>query len=103
MPSRFSRAGTPLGSDAEPFVGILEGIQCDQDYLRLLFNLERGPNRQLVCHYCDALNWVSNRVEIGPHNTPESLYTVFGPREGGTQTLDPAELSIFCSVLKFIV
>ena len=62
--------------------GILEGIQSDQDYLRVMFDLQVGPNRQRMCHYCDCIGWVSNKAPIGPNNNPESLYTVYGPREG---------------------
>lgn len=80
-PHRFRLAGTKIS-----YFGILEGIQCDQDYLRILFNLQVGPSRQSCCHYCDAIQWVSNRAPIGPQNNPESLYTVFGPREGDATT-----------------
>lgn len=78
---RFHIAGTKIG-----YFGILEGIQYDQDYLRILLNLRVGPSRQFCCYYCDAIQRVSNRAPIRPQNNPESLYTVFGPREGDTTT-----------------
>ena len=56
---------------------MLEGIQCDQDYLRLVFELERGPSRQLCCHYCPAIQWISN-TQHHQYNHPQYLYTVFG-------------------------
>ena len=70
---------TPEGDGC--WKGVLEGIQSDQDFLRLMFSLRRGPNTQLCCHYCDSIQWVSTRSTIGPLNNAESLYTVFGPRE----------------------
>ena len=73
---RKQMAGTPL-----PMRGILEGIQCDQDYLRLLFGLQTGPSRQHICHYCDAIQWIDGRLPLGPGNSPEELYTVYGPQE----------------------
>ena len=87
-PGRFAKAGTKL-----PLIGILEGMQCDQDYLRLLFGLQHGPSRQLCCHYCPALQWVSNRAPISSENNVESLYTVFGPREGEHKKLGYAQIS----------
>ena len=76
-----------------PYIGTLEGIQSDQDYLRLLFGLQHGPSRQLCCHYCPALQWVSNRAPISAENNVESLYTVFGPREGDQTQLGYAQVS----------
>ena len=81
-PLRYKLAGKKL-----KFLGILEGIQSDQDYLRLLFNLQHVPSRQICCHYCKTIQWVSNRHPISATNTPESLYTVFGPREGDCEQL----------------
>ena len=77
-------AGKPIGEipGGGYWKAVLEGIQSDQDYLRLMFNLKRGPNTQLICHYCDSVQWVSTKSAIGPLNNPESLYTVYGPREG---------------------
>ncbi len=60
---------------------VLEAIQSDLDYLRLMFQLNRTSSHQLFCHYCDSVQWISNRSEIGPLNNRESLYTVYGPRE----------------------
>ena len=86
---RCQNAGKPIGPGGR-WRGVLEGITCDQDYLRLVFNLTRGPNTQLCCHLCDSIQWLSNKSAIGPLNNVESLYTVYGPREGDTRTL------VFC-------
>ena len=67
--------------------GVLEGIQSDQDFLRLMFDLQRTASHQLHCHFCDSTQWISTRSEIGPLNNVESLYTVFGPREGDAPKL----------------
>ena len=67
--------------------GVLEGIQADQDFLRVMFDLQRTASHQLHCHFCDSIQWVSTRSEIGPLNNVESLYTVFGPREGDATKL----------------
>lgn len=88
-PDRMAMAGKPLPLG---YRAVLEGIQSDQDYLRILFNLQTGPSRQRVCHYCDqhcvAIQWVSNKPQDqGPGNSPELLYTVFG-KEGDNPHLD---------------
>lgn len=86
---RYRLAGTPIGVTGDGdqlWRGVLEGITCDQDYLRLMFDLRRGPASQLCCHFCDAIQWIDNRLPIGPLNSAESLYTIFGPREGDTRT-----------------
>ena len=80
-PDRFAKAGSWIGG-YEFYCGILEGIQSDLDYLRLVFNLQRTSARQLFCHLCDAVQWVSLKQPIGPLNTFESLCTIYGPREG---------------------
>ena len=66
---------------------VLEGVQCDQDYLRVVFNLEHGPSRQKCCHLCHAVQWISNKVHHA-YNHPSNLYTVFGPVEGEREILD---------------
>lgn len=60
---------------------VLEAVQSDLDFLRLMFDLNRTSSHQLFCHYCDSVQWLSNRSEIGPLNNRESLYSVYGPRE----------------------
>ena len=97
-PHRFELAGTLIGEIPEGnggWKGVLEGIQSDQDFLRLMFNLRRGPNTQLCCHYCDSIQWVSTRSTIGPLNNAESLYTVFGPRESDCTTLRKNQYNLY--------
>ena len=79
-------AGKPIGPGGS-WRGVLDGITCDQDFLRLMFQLTRGPNTQLCCHLCDSIQWISNKSEIGPLNNVELLYTVYGPRESDTRTM----------------
>lgn len=75
--------------------GVLEGIQSDQDYVRQLFDLKVGPSRQRCCHYCPCIQWVSTRPrDLGPRNSPELLYTVYG-REGQSPTLG-------CPIIGFV-
>ena len=78
--SRFELAGQLFTDGQKNYKAVLEGIQSDQDYLRLLFNLKTGPGRQRCCHYCSSIQWVSNKVPIGKafNNHPDQLYTVFG-------------------------
>ena len=68
-PARFKVAGTAIGTipgGAGLWRGVLEGIQSDQDYLRCMFTLQRFASKQLHCHYCDSVQWISNKSEIGP-------------------------------------
>lgn len=92
---RKAKAGKPI-----PKRGILEGIQCDQDYLRLVFGLQTGPSRQQVCHYCNAIQWIDSRKPVGPGNHPDELYTVFGPNER-VEMLESLTVSTFKIVLVF--
>ena len=85
-PARFKVAGQPIG--ALGWRAVLEGIQSDLDYLRLLFGLNRTASHQNFCHYCDSVQWVSNRSDVNHLNNVESLYTVYGPRESDTQNLE---------------
>ena len=81
-PERYEVAGQhlPFG-----FRGVLDGLQCDQDYLRVLFDLVRGPNRQMCCHYCNCVQWISN-THHHMYNDPSYLYTNFG-KEGDHEML----------------
>ena len=80
-PIRYQLAGKFFTDGQRNFRGILDGIQSDQDYLRLLFNLQTGPSRQLCCFYCKRVQWVSNKMPIGGINHPDNLYTVFGDED----------------------
>ena len=46
---RASLAGNPLASG---FIGVLDGIEGDQDFIRLTFQLSRFASCQRVCYYC---------------------------------------------------
>lgn len=92
-PERFKVAGQPIG--APGWRGVLEGIQSDLDYLRLLFGLNRTASHQCFCHYCDSVQWVSNRSDVNHLNNVESLYTVYGPRESDTQKLEIISVVFF--------
>ena len=50
-PWRSSRAGKAL---AGPYIGVLEGIEGDQDFIRLCFQLQRHAARQSCCYFCRA-------------------------------------------------
>ncbi len=71
------------------YCGILEGLQSDQDFLRLMFSLERTAARQCFCMYCDSLQWVTLKSPMNALNNLESLYTIFGPREGDCEIISP--------------
>lgn len=75
--------------------GVLEGVTCDQDFLRLMFDLTRTASHQHICCYCNSIQWVSTRAPIGPNNDVESLYTIFGPREGDVQTFVYVTIFVF--------
>lgn len=81
-------AGSPIGGYVF-YCGILEGLQSDQDFLRCLFSLDRTAARQCFCMYCDSLQWVTLRSPINELNNLESLYTIFGPREGDCEIITP--------------
>lgn len=83
-PDRLALAGTRISPGN--MIAVLEGIQADQDYLRVMFNLERGANRQMVCYYCNAIQWISNKIDHA-YNRAEFLYTNFGPQEASTEKL----------------
>ena len=83
-PARAALAGRPLS--AEGFIGILEGIQADQDWLRTTFELTRGANRQLCCHYCNCVQWISTK-DAHMYNDRNNLYTIFGPSEASRTSL----------------
>ena len=99
-PDRAAVAGTPICKCAETGIlwrAVLEGIQSDQDFLRLMLSLSRTASHQLHCHFCDSIQWVSRRSEIGPLNNAENLYTIFGPREGDAQNL---AIDICCVLIR---
>lgn len=50
-----------------------------------MFSLERTAARQQCCFYCNSLQWVSLKDERHHLNNVESLYTIYGPREGDTK------------------
>ena len=89
-PQRFKMAGKAifdLPDCSGSWKGVLEAVQADLDYLKLMFELTRTCSHQLFCHYCDSIQWLSNRSGIGPLNNRESLYTVYGPREADQPNL----------------
>ncbi len=59
---------------------MLDGIEADQDYLRVLFGLQRYFGRQECCHYCRAVQWLRADVPLGHGgvNSPEMLFTSWG-------------------------
>ena len=87
-PERKAHAGKPISKSG--YKGVLDGIQADQDYLRVLFNLEHGPGRQKCCHLCHVVQWVSTKPENAgdEHNTAANLYTNYGPFEAANTKLD---------------
>lgn len=74
-PDRFAKAGTPIGGYLY-YCGILEGIQSDLDFLRCMFDLQRTSARQVFCHLCDSLQWLSLKIPLA-HSTIWSLFTLF--------------------------
>lgn len=77
-PELWKIAGTEI---IPGFKAVLEGIQCDQDYARLIFGLQQFYTRKLCCHYCNAIAWTSRNVVPGEPNSPNDLYTNFGADE----------------------
>jgi len=78
---RAALGGQPFSP--EGYIGVLEGVQADQDWLRVAFDLAHGPNRQKCCHLCHVVQWVSTKpCDLqNPYNHPNNLYTIFGPDE----------------------
>ena len=72
---------------AGPYRAVLEGIQADQDFLRLVFDLKRYFGKQQVCHYCSAIQYVVANEPPHGHNSPELLYTRWGATASHRQTL----------------
>ena len=84
QPDRFKLAGKAICDVPDlsnVWRGVLEGAQADQDFLRVMFDLERTANRHHVCHYCDRIGYVSNKMPHVASNDPNMLYTVFGSQE----------------------
>ncbi len=95
-------AGKPIFEAADgsgSWKAVLEAVQSDLDYLRLMFNLTRTSSHQLFCHYCDSIQWLSNRSEIGPLNNKENLYTIYGPRESDHPNLCEHIPALFVALL----
>lgn len=86
-PARYKVAGKSFLPGGPVWKAVLEGISCDQDYLRIMFDLQRGPNQQLCCPFCDSIQWISNKAPRGPLNTPEALYTNWST-DSDRKTLD---------------
>ena len=55
------------------FTAVLEGIQADQDFCRVLFNLQNYYGKKNCCHYCPVIQWTSR----GGQDNPNDLYTNF--------------------------
>ena len=76
--------GNPLGSGLEgtkiagEYSFVLDGVQADQDYLKILFDLQRVFSRQQCCHFCKAIQWVRADMPPTGDNDPELLYTRWG-------------------------
>eukprot|EP00439_Symbiodinium_sp_Y106_P038397 s8012_g4.t1 len=73
--------GNPLGSGLEgtkiagEYSFVLDGVQADQDYLKILFDLQHVFSRQQCCHFCKAIQWVRADMPPTGDNDPELLYT----------------------------
>ena len=46
--------------------GVLEGIQADQDFLRLMFDLQRTASHQLHCHFVIRYNGFLLAPKLAP-------------------------------------
>ena len=60
---------------------ILEGIQADQEYCKLVFGLTQYYNKKLCCHLCPVIAWTSTNPVAGEPNHPNDLYTNFAADE----------------------
>eukprot|EP00434_Breviolum_minutum_P044970 symbB.v1.2.040227.t1/scaffold7085.1/size15199/2 len=80
-PHRKSMGGQRI---AGPYVGVLEGLQGDQDFIRVLMSPSRFFSRQYCCYYCRAVQWVYIDENDQLSNY---LYTSFGPDAHHRQTL----------------
>lgn len=92
-PSRYKVAGKELASG---FLGVLEGIQADQDYLRIIFKLQHYYTRKMCCHYCNVIQWVSSSPAPGEPNSANDLFTVWGPSEENRGKLCSPFSSFLC-------
>ena len=80
---RFALAGTSFPGG---FLGIFDGLQADQDFLRLVFGLQNFASRQRCCYFCSTIQWVRADQEASGDNSPEFLYTRWGIDASHRQT-----------------
>ena len=79
---RFHKGGQPIGGgDRASYVGALEGVSADQDFLKVMFKLTQGAQHQLVCPFCDTIQWCTTTEPLVGQNSPNRLYTCFGQVE----------------------
>ena len=70
-------------------VAYWKGCNQIRTFFVVCFSLDRTAARQCFCMYCDSLQWVTLRSPINELNNLESLYTIFGPREGDCEIITP--------------
>ena len=77
--SYYPELASVAGSEIMPggWTAVLEGIQADQEYCKLLFNLTQYYGKKQCCHYCDVIAWTSREPNAGERNSPNDLYTNF--------------------------
>ena len=80
-PDLASLAGTEI---IPGYKAVLEGIQCDQEYCKLIFGLNHYYNRKQCCHLCNVIQWTSRCPAPGESNDPNDLYTNFAADETRT-------------------
>ena len=80
-PDLASLAGTEI---IPSYKAVLEGIQCDQEYCKLIFGLNHYYNRKQCCHLCNVIQWTSRCPAPGESNDPNDLYTNFAADETRT-------------------
>ena len=59
------------------YTAVLEAVQADQDFGRIVFGLQHYYGKKMCCHYCPVIQWTSRNPAPGEPNDPNDLYTNF--------------------------
>lgn len=73
-PSLFALAGSEI---MPGYRAVLEAVQADQDFGRIVFALQHYYGKKHCCHYCPVIQWTSRNPHPGEPNDPNDLYTNF--------------------------
>lgn len=79
-PDLFKVAGTEI---MPGYRAVLEGVQADQDFCKIILGLQYYYGKKSCCHYCGpgVIQWTFRNPPHGEPNDPNDLYTNFARDE----------------------